>query len=76
MEIGRLDEVYKNAEIVCSPRLLINTNRSPDHTPGEISGKVIFKKVVHPEAPRFLEASSYWSFNPLIGYRNRSNSQW
>ena len=55
IEIGLLDGVYKNAEMVCSPRLLVNTNRNPDHIPGEISGKVILKKVVNPEAPGFLK---------------------
>ena len=59
IEIGLLDGVYKNAEMVCSPRLLVNTNRNPNHIPRAISGKVILKKVVNPEAPRFLEASSY-----------------
>src|SRR5690554_5579737 len=63
MEIGLFEALYKNADIVYSPKLLIKTKRKPDQIPGEISGSTIFERVVIPPAPRLVEASEYWSFN-------------
>jgi len=63
IEIGLFPGVNKNADIVYSPRPLMNTSKNPAKTPGDITGKEILKKVFKLLAPRFFEASIYPSLS-------------